>query len=101
MTPGAYLNKRREAAGVELSTIRDVDLAAIEANQVELTIRDAIRLELHFDFDQAVLRDLVAGVEVEVCRGCGCSQWDPCVPDSCHWIEPDLCSACQDQDLAA
>lgn len=30
------------------------------------------------------------------CRVCGCSQVNACVTDTgaCHWVEPDLCSAC-------
>lgn len=28
-----------------------------------------------------------------VCRGCGCSEFDPC-PSGCSWVEADLCSAC-------
>lgn len=40
------------------------------------------------------------------CRGCGCTEEDACVVDDdldsscfvppCHWVEPDLCSACAD-----
>ncbi len=29
----------------------------------------------------------------EVCRGCGCSELDPC-PGGCAWAEPDLCTNC-------
>lgn len=30
------------------------------------------------------------------CRICGCSETNACVRDGvpCHWVEPDLCSAC-------
>lgn len=28
-----------------------------------------------------------------VCRGCGCSEFDPCT-SGCSWVEADLCSAC-------
>jgi hypothetical protein len=30
------------------------------------------------------------------CRQCGCTEWNACVTDGvpCHWVEPDLCSAC-------
>lgn len=27
------------------------------------------------------------------CRGCGCTEAAACSPP-CHWVEPDLCSAC-------
>ena len=32
------------------------------------------------------------------CRACGCSQFNACVSEAgipCHWIEADLCSACE------
>ncbi|MGE0408718.1 MAG: hypothetical protein AB7P23_05575 [Amphiplicatus sp.] len=31
------------------------------------------------------------------CRKCGCTAFNACVDvfgDGCHWVEPDLCSAC-------
>jgi len=35
------------------------------------------------------------------CRGCGCADWMACVDSDtgqrCHWVEPDLCSACAEQ----
>lgn len=33
------------------------------------------------------------------CRGCGCTDANACVTDGqpCHWVEPDLCSACADK----
>lgn len=32
------------------------------------------------------------------CRGCGCTEYRPCmtVVGPCHWVEPDLCSNCAD-----
>lgn len=30
------------------------------------------------------------------CRECGCTELQAC-PGGCHWIEIDLCSACQDK----
>lgn len=38
-----------------------------------------------------------------VCRHCGCSQEDACDDDhgdGCHWLFPDLCSACIDRGNA-
>lgn len=29
-----------------------------------------------------------------VCRECGCSHWDPCMPEPCSWAEKELCSNC-------
>lgn len=31
------------------------------------------------------------------CRGCGCTETDPCDPP-CHWVQPELCSACAPAD---
>lgn len=30
----------------------------------------------------------------QVCRVCGCTEDNACQPDSCYWVEKDLCSAC-------
>lgn len=32
------------------------------------------------------------------CRSCGCTEGDACVSEAgltCHWIDVDLCSACE------
>jgi len=37
-----------------------------------------------------------------VCRVCGCTETTPCETESgepCRWVEPDLCSACQEEAL--
>ncbi|PWJ93583.1 hypothetical protein C8D77_101262 [Mesorhizobium loti] len=38
----------------------------------------------------------------QACRECGCTQDRACVTDgvACHWVQPDLCSACADQPTA-
>ena len=28
------------------------------------------------------------------CRVCGCTDDNACMPNSCYWVEPDLCSEC-------
>ena len=33
----------------------------------------------------------------QACRVCGCSHHDPC-PEGCWWVEPDLCSACAEEE---
>lgn len=41
------------------------------------------------------------------CRNCGCTDDDPCIgtdiaiglPVPCHWVQPDLCSACAEHVL--
>jgi hypothetical protein len=37
-------------------------------------------------------------VKERKCRVCGCTETTPCLTmgDPCHWVEKDLCSACQD-----
>ena len=30
------------------------------------------------------------------CRVCGCTEAEGCPPESCSWVEADLCSACQE-----
>lgn len=30
------------------------------------------------------------------CRICGCTDDRACQPFGCYWVEPDLCSACDD-----
>ncbi len=35
------------------------------------------------------------------CRVCGCTEFDACITEGmvpCHWVEPDLCSACVDKE---
>lgn len=36
----------------------------------------------------------------QVCRRCGCSELDPCEPDSCSWVADDLCSSCTGEEDA-
>lgn len=31
------------------------------------------------------------------CRVCGCTDDRACEPFGCHWVEPELCSACRDK----
>ncbi len=37
--------------------------------------------------------------EIRTCRKCGCTNDKPCMTEEgpCHWVEPDLCSACVDK----
>lgn len=34
---------------------------------------------------------------LRACRVCGCTEFDACVINgrACHWVEEDLCSACE------
>jgi hypothetical protein len=40
-----------------------------------------------------------AGPPAHRCHVCGCTEHAPCA-EGCWWIEPDLCSACEDSPLA-
>ena len=52
------------------------------------------------------MNEMLAAVETPtsgVCRVCGCTDDDcrQCIEKTgvpCHWVEPDLCSACADED---
>jgi hypothetical protein len=99
MTPGEYLRKRREAAGVGLAeaeaAVPIASVAAIEADEFSVTIHAAACLARLFSFDVQVLLEIAAGMPVEICSECGCTELDPCDPP-CWWTAPDLCSACAD-----
>lgn len=123
MSPGTYLRKRREAAGIE---IEDLALALETIPPVSHRVRcemlvqverdlHPIGLELlgwlaragvHFDLD--VLLTLADRFYFHtdlpvppICRTCGCSQADACVSDCgepCGWAAPDLCTRCAEPD---
>jgi len=68
-------------------------LAPEQANQVVEGLK-AWRARLERD---AAARDLgPASSPVGLCRVCGCTDDDACGEHvTCHWVEPDLCSACE------
>lgn len=123
MSPGSYLRKRREAAGLELEDLAlmlDSDpavsarsraelLASVERDAAPVTedlMRAVLRLGDAFRIDPLVwirLIDLAAGEEIgwpKLCSCCGCSEFDPCVHEvgghqvACHWVADGLCSRC-------
>jgi hypothetical protein len=52
-----------------------------------------------FAFDPDVYRQLAtepAARHPRICRGCGCSQWDPCARDdgACAWATDKACTVC-------
>lgn len=124
MSPGTYLRKRREAAGLELEDLAlmlDSDpavsarsraelLASIERDAAPVTedlMRAVLRLGDAFRLDPLVwvrLIDLAAGDEAtlpRLCQSCACSEFDPCIAErdghhvACHWVADGLCSACE------
>lgn len=43
---------------------------------------------------------VVLARENQKCRICGCT-WDNACEGGCHWVEPDLCSNCIEQEERA
>lgn len=129
MTPGTYIRKRREAAGVSrdhLATFVPTDppvpsrtrsewIESIEAGAYPVPYALMMVLERLVPFDPAVLDALALaeasfdGVTVPpICRVCACSEYDPCLDtqgghdtEACAWAEPDLCSFCAGREVPA
>lgn len=124
MSPGTYLRKRREAAGLELEDLAimlDSDpavsahsraelLSVVERDAAPVTedlMRAVLRLGDALPIDALVwvrLIDLADGDEIawpRLCQSCACSEFDPCVHQvegqqvACHWVAEGLCSACE------
>jgi hypothetical protein len=116
MSPGRYLQLRREAAGLSISDVADRLVALddklmreeaaalirlLELPTAKARFRATLdRLRTIFTFDIAVylqLTDEPADRHPKICRGCGCTQWDACSDEhghTCFWAEPGLCSGC-------
>ena len=119
MSPGTYLRKRREAAGLTLADVAaalateprwsEIDrlawLTAIERDVSPLALLDGSALMRVFPFDQTVLTHLQLGPpgletpRFMLCQECACSAFDACRGDgpACHWAAPGLCSRCADR----
>ena len=106
MTPGTYLRKRREAAGLsQLDVARRTRLDQSELSKMERGARPispiwATLLSVHIGFPDDVLIALIRGdtPAPRVCSECACSEYDPCFDDlfddPCHWVSATLCSSC-------
>lgn len=117
LTPGAYLAKRRAAAGLTVADVaerlssepriserdRAAFIESIEADVVSPTIITLSALRMIYPFDIAVLAHLAAdpaeatGPQPRLCRECACSENDACIDrhgSGCWWVEEDLCIAC-------
>lgn len=110
MTPGEYLRKRRQAAGLSMADVVRLlgptrlsrPLELIEADVRLPAANDVGLLRTLFAFDPAVLGSLLAGDAGDrICTGCGCTEWDPCVAagPACQWVGIDRCSACPSPSL--
>lgn len=117
ITPGAYLKRCRQRAGLSIADVaarvatepqtpehqRGEWLELIEADAAPASFRTVVALRLAYRFDLTVLAQLEAiaqGADILapfLCRICACSKNDRCMDpkgDECCWVEPDLCSAC-------
>ncbi len=125
LTPGQYLRKRREPAGLSLddaalcfetvppiaASARAEWLGLVEADAVPLPVGIADALHDAFPFDARVLAELACRLDDDpdsiafgyaVCRSCGCSELDPC-DMGCSWVVGDaaLCTRCHDRARGA
>lgn len=120
ITPGAYLKRRRQAAGLSVGDVaarlptdppspehlRGEWLELIEADVAPASFRTIVALRTRgFRFDIHVLSLLEAiaqrieATPPRLCWVCACSDHDPCMSemgDGCAWVTEDLCSACGD-----
>ncbi|MCP8891284.1 hypothetical protein [Sphingomonas faeni] len=114
LTPAGYIRLRREAAGLSVRTVAgmltrnatDAVVAFDLINALETLGNTARRpetleaLRSIFPLDPDVYRQLTsdpADSHPRICRGCGCSHWDPCTSDehaACAWVTDTACTAC-------
>jgi hypothetical protein len=113
LSPAGYLRLRRKAAGLSIDAVavrvsannQEVSRALVSLLETDgskaryrATIEafaDAYPLDVNV-YEQ--LRDTPADQHPRICRGCGCSEWDPCVSGdgthSCSWTGLATCSRC-------
>ena len=98
---------------LRLTPLSRVDVELTDPNLLALFAGDWQNVNLPLEeaegkLEQALL-DLAARQPVRqfeldfisaVCRSCGCDDSKACV-GGCSWVEPDLCSACQQRNLGA
>lgn len=118
LTAGAYLKLRREAAGLSISHVASIIapkparfakalslVQTLEGDGARARHVDTlIALRKAFPFDILVYRQLAeepAERHPTVCRGCGCSEWDPCralySADCCGWSSTVSCTRCTER----
>jgi len=115
VTPDQYLQLRRKAAGMSVKEV--AGMLARNAGEVApaldliyalespgRTARHPETLEALrsvFPFDPDVYRQLATyptDQHPRICRGCGCSEWDPCIAGdgthTCSWQGLATCTRC-------
>lgn len=132
LAPADYLHLRREAAGLDryevaarlaesvlraandhvgrplvhdrddaIGLVRQLETPGIKARH-RITI-EALAQIIPLDVDVYFqLANEPPGRHPIVCRGCGCSEYDPCNGHDgvCTWITPGVCSRCIDRHIA-
>ncbi|RXD05543.1 hypothetical protein EQZ23_10820 [Sphingomonas sp. UV9] len=113
LSPASYLQLRRKAAGLSvdevarrISTTNQSEVRALvcllETQGSSAKYRETIDgFADAFPIDADVymqLRDTPADQHPRICRGCGCSEYDPCVSadgaQSCAWQGVNTCTRC-------
>lgn len=125
LTPGAYLARRRQAAGMSIDDVaeriatdprldqraRCAWLAQMEADLSPIAAESINALALCFPFSRIALQALANHAREpdrfavpRICRTCACSELDACLSADrvpCAWKEDDLCTACAFPDPRA
>ena len=113
LSPAGYLQLRRKAAGLSVDTVaRRISannqaeakalVCLLESEGTRARYRETIDAFADaFPIDADVymqLRDAPADQHPRICRGCGCSEWDPCVAGdgtpTCSWHGLATCTRC-------
>ena len=119
LTAAAYLRLRREAAGLSIATVaralakKPADLSAAtdlvhlleQPGNIARKIKTLYALQAIFPFDQAVYGQLArepAEHHPQVCRGCGCSEWDTddARAETFAWASEHSCVRCAGAPVA-
>ncbi|MEG8045202.1 hypothetical protein QP175_02610 [Sphingomonas aerolata] len=120
LTPAHYLRLRRVAAGLSVDAVARSISANNQAEARALVmlletvgstaryretveaVADAFPIDIDVYFQ---LRDTPAEDHPRICRGCGCSESDPCIAGdgshTCDWCGPAMCSRCVTAPAAA
>jgi hypothetical protein len=118
LTPSSYVALRRKASRMDLTqaaaliAVKADDQARVRAlirqletpGVVALDIASVALLRKAFRIDPSIYRQLAtepADRHPQICRGCGCSDWDACEiwpDDRCGWAAPNLCTCCGGND---
>lgn len=113
LSPAGYLRLRRKAAGLSVETVaRRISannqdearalVCLLETEGTKARYRETVEgFADAFPIDVDVymqLRDTPSDQHPRICRGCGCSEWDPCVAGdgahTCAWHGLATCTRC-------